>query len=242
MARPRKEGLVETDEKKEQKRLLRFVVLVDTIKRSRNKKKSEEAFAEIAVMLKPRIEQISYKFRIPGCTFDDVYQEALLALRYKAVKDYDKDRSTQVKVSPFDKFASLCIRRHLSTQLKSAYQNRKKIWTTSVSLDQDRSNVAGESLCLIDIVTDGKKNISDEIENKERKNNMFKVLYEKLSDFEKEVFILYCDRLSYHDIMKRMNSKRRKIKINTKSVDNALSRIKLKGRKVFKKYGRNLEV
>ena len=236
MARPKNKGLVEvnSEQSNEDKRTLRFVDLVETIRKSRSREKSDHAFGEIVNMLKSKIERISYKFQIPGCTFDDVYQEALFALRYKAVKDYNKDRSTQQAVSPFEKFAALCIRRHLSTKLKSAYQNKKKIWTTSISLDQDRSDSSsGDSLCLMDIVTDNEEDIPDQIDRRDSKKRLYRILYARLSEFEREIFLLYCQRLSYGEIVKKANGRRRKDKINAKSVDNALSRIKLKGRKVF---------
>lgn len=219
------------------KEVLRFVELVEKVRKSRSKEKSNAAFEEIVKLMRTKLEQISHKFQIPGFSHDDIFQESLFALRYKAIKDYDMSRSTQSIVSPFDKFAVLCIRRHLSTKLKSAYQNKQKVWISSVSLDQDRnSSSSEESLFLVDIMTDSEDTILDNLEDKEYYKNLFSILYEKLSDFEKRIFRLYRQKLSYSEITKKIN-KADGTRIKVKSVDNGLSRIKLKAKDVFKKHG-----
>ena len=215
-----------------------FIELVDVVRRSRDKEKQNAAFNEIEKRMQPKIRKISYRFRIHGSNFNDVYQEALYALRYKAIKDYDKDRGNDSGPYPFDKFAVLCIRRHLSTKLKSSYQNKKKVLNSSISLDQDRNDSNDDSLFLADIVprTDG--TILEDIEQNEYFRTLFTKLYHKLSGFEQQVFLLYIQKYSYDQIADKINhDKEVRKKYDVKSVDNALSRIKHKAHTIFLKYG-----
>jgi RNA polymerase sporulation-specific sigma factor len=201
------------------------------------KQKVDDAFDELKNRLKSRIMQIVTQFFIPGFSPDDIHQEALYALRFKAIPDYDKEK-IGIGPNPFDKFAVLCIRRHLSTVLKQSWQVKRKALNTSISLDQDRNKYSNEELCLSDILSETEGTILTYLEDKEYYGSLFSMLYEKLSKFEKLVFKLYVQKYSYEEMSDIINkSKRKKVSINVKSIDNALSRIKQKGIEVFRKYG-----
>lgn len=220
-----------------------YVDLVNQVRKSRNREKSEIAFNEIEKRMSVKLKQISYKFNIPGFSFADIYQESLFALRYKAIKDYDKDRGSGDGPYPFDKFAVLCIRRHLSTKLKASYQNKKKALNSSISLDQDRNDNSEESLFLSDILPKTEGNILEEIEQVEYFKLLFNELHSRLSKFEKQVFLLYVQRYSYEQIAERIVEDKDASKIISlskavKSVDNALSRIKNKAKEVYDQYGK----
>jgi len=144
-------------------------------------------------------------------------------------------------VSPFDKFAMLCIRRHLSTKLKSSHQNKSKVLNTSVSLDQNRGNSDGSNdvVFLSDILPKTDGDILSELNTHTHTQYLFNKLWERLSQLEKNVLVLYNQGLSYQKISKRINdSNIVKEKYDIKSVDNALSRLKGKARDVYKKYGK----
>ena len=246
MARQKK-SLVEIKDKskeelerlKNEEQVLLFIKLVEIVRSGKSKKKSDEAFSTIVKMMETKIQKISYKFQIPGYGRLDVYQEALYALRYKAIKDYDQSRSNVQDISPFDRFAILCIRRHLSTKLKSSYQNKSRVLNSSVSLDQNRNDSSknDDLLFLIDVITEFDSDIVTQYGDREYNKILFSKLAGKLSEFEKEVFVYYAQRLSYDEIVEKMNKKRvKKVKVNIKSVDNALSRVKQKARDIFKKY------
>jgi hypothetical protein len=113
-----------------------------------------------------------------------------------------------------------------------------------VSLDQDRNDSSEDNLFLGDIQTQSDSSLLDEIVEDEFKRNLLKSLYNDLSPFERHVFMMYLQRKSYEDIADRVIANRKpkkkipeedprfqeyKIKV-VKSVDNALSRIKHKGR------------
>src|SRR4051812_4879422 len=178
---------------------LDYVTLVDTVRNNltKDRAKSEFAFNEIERRMQTKIKQISYKFHIPGYEFSDIYNEALSALRFKAIKDYDKDRGNGSGPYPFEKFAVLCIRRHLSTKLKACYQNKKRFWLGLVSLDQDRNDSSDDNLFLVDIVPQTEGTVLEAISKDEFKRNLMRKLYEDLSYFEQKVFMKYLQRRSY---------------------------------------------
>jgi len=171
-------------------------------KNEKDEKKKEFAFEEIISMMKDRIKPFLYNFSIPGYDKDDIYQECLIAIKYKAIKDYDHTKSNLQEISPFDNFACICIRRHLSTKHKSSFQNKTKALNTSISIDEDRSENSDENLFLSDILSDKdfNENFISVIKDKEDKMILFKKLYNKLSIFEKKVFLLYKDKLSYNEM------------------------------------------
>lgn len=220
---------------------VRYQELINIIKGNGRVKSKEFAYNEIEEKIKPKIYFIIKQFYIPGCNQEDILQEALYVLRYKAVIDYDRTKGRRGSPYPFDKFAILCIRRHLSTLLKSSFQNKKRALNTSLSLDQDRNNSTDDSLFLSDIIprTDG--SIGGEIADQEYFDILFKKLYSELSILEKRVFKLYTKKYSYDEISEIINKfyKKKNIrrKTNIKSIDNALSRIKQKGKEIFRKYG-----
>ena len=219
--------------------------LVEIIRGKSRDKRRNSAYNEIEIRVKTNIFFIVRKFYIPGCSPDDILQEALYALRYKAIPDYDRNKGRGDTSYPFNKFAALCIRRHLSTLLKSSFQNKRKTLNTSLSLDQDRNKLSDDDLHLSDILPRTEGTIEDLIEGKEYYRNLFKKLYHELSIFEQRIFKLYAKKYSYEEITFIINKyyKKKKIKkrIDIKSVDNSLSRIKQNGRKIFEKYKEKFE-
>ena len=224
---------------------LKYEDLVEIVRGKSRKARKNKAYNEIEKRIKIKILYIIRKFYIPGLNSDDVLQEALFALRFKAIPDYDGSRGSGDLPYPFDKFAMLCIRRHLSTILKSSFQNKKKALNTSLSLDQDRGSHDDENLYLSDILPKTDVTIIDLIGEKEYYKTLFSGLYRKLSKLEKIVFVLYTYRFSYEEITAKINKIYRKngVKrlVNVKSIDNSLSRIKQKGKEIFDKYGEEFE-
>jgi len=222
---------------------LDFIELVEIIKsRGRVKKqKVDNAYNEMERRMKTKMLKIISQFFIPGCNRDDIYQESLFALRFKAIPDFKKNIEGKFGPYPFDKFAILCIRRHLSTLLKSSFQNKRKALNTSLSLDQDRNESSNDALFLSDIIPRQDGTVLDSLENKEYYDSLFRNLFSKLSKFEKKVFLLYIQKYSYEQMAVIINKHYRKNKskkrIKIKSIDNALSRIKIKSQDIFKKFG-----
>ncbi len=216
---------------------LTFANDIDIVRESKDNKDINIAFDRIFLKLKPRIQKIVGKFNIPGYDSFDIMQEALYALRYKAIKDYHRDRGSCEGIAPFDRFALLCIRRHLSTEFKSSLQNnRKKVLNQSISIDQENKSAKHDDLYLSSIIPASNGDVLDIIQSKEYHRNLITNLLSQLSKFEKAVLALYVQKYSYEEIAVRINDKRVKVKVDVKGVDNALSRVKQKAREILKEY------
>jgi RNA polymerase sporulation-specific sigma factor len=219
---------------------LKYEDLVEIVRGKGRDKRRNHAYNEIERRTKIKINYIVRQFYIPGLNSDDILQEALYALRFKAIPDYDKTRGEGDNPYPFDKFAILCIRRHLSTILKSSFQHKRKALNVSLSLDQDRGSNEDENLFLSDIISQTNGSMLEIIGDKEYHKSLFTKLYQKLSKLEKDVFVLYTYRYSYDEITDKINrickKKGSKKRVNVKSIDNALSRVKAKGKEVFDRY------
>jgi|GEM_PF-44104 len=221
------------------KELVRIYIDLIKIIKSKNQKDSNNAFDSLESLLSVKMKQICFKISVPGLESTDVYQEALYALRFKAVKDYDETRGANNEPYPFDKFAILCIKRHLFTKRKSAYQNKTKAMTCSVSLDQDCRNDSEDTqtTSLSEIVPRTEGDVLSNIGSEEYCDEFRKKLIENLSDFEKEVLYLYLQKFSYKEMAKLIMLRRKKqnksTKIKVKSIDNTLSRIKKKAKSLI---------
>ena len=226
------------EEKEREKKINKYIELVNRVRNAKNKKEENAAFNQIEEMLKPKMQQLSYQIKIPGWEPSDCYQEALWALRSKAIKDYDQTRSIKNDVSPFDSFAVLCIRRHLSTKRKSSFQSKQIVLNKARSTDQNRStsNSSDDFVSLSDIVAYVGLDSAELMEEKENYKHLLKNLWERMSPFEKEVFVLHKHDLSYKEIAKKIYKKKLVSIEETKSVDNALSRIKTKGCGIYRHF------
>ena len=229
----------EEELKQKEQDILLLMDLVDIVRKSRVKEKSDAAFAQITKLMKTQIDKLVYHFNIPGHEKKDIEQEAMLALRYKAIKDYDSSRSTISDISPFDKFAILCMRRHLTTKRKASFQNKHWALNSAKSLDADnsKSSKSEDGLFLADIIPQKGGDQVDLYKDKEYFMMLMHELHLRLSYFEKIVLKLYAHNYSYQEIVKIINRKYKKRNVRVKSIDNALSRIKIKSEEVVEKYG-----
>ena len=152
---------------------------------------------------------------LAGGDNDDLMQEGMIGL-FKAIHDYNSD-----KQASFYSFAELCVKRQIFTAIKTAARQKHQPLNTYISLNKpvyedvsertlvetlaERESVDPEKLY---IMHEKLKDIETEID-------------EKLSDLEKRVLILHLQGMSYQEISEIINKP-------TKSIDNALQRIKKK--------------
>ena len=216
------------------------IYLRDLVYKIRESKKQEEinaAFCELSEYLSPKIKKIVGGFRIPGCSFDDILQEAYYALQFKAIKDYNEWKGRDPsKPAAFDHFALLCIRRHLATALKTSKQNRHAAINRGKSLEADHST-DNDEMSLINILSSPKDDVFFDLQHKEYFKLLVNKLWKKLTKLEKQVFMLYANHNTYEEIADIINKKRndgtKRYKVNIKSVDNSLSRVKMKARVIL---------
>ena len=151
-----------------------------------------------------------------GGESDDLIQEGLLGL-YKAVRDYRSDRE-----SSFRNFAELCITRQIITAVKTATRNKHTPLNQYVSFSQSPA-ASGDSDTTLDEVLPG-PTVSDPVNQviaSEELRSLVSCMSSVLSDLESRVLSLYLDGYSYEVVAERLEC-------DTKTVDNALQRVKRK--------------
>jgi RNA polymerase sporulation-specific sigma factor len=164
-----------------------------------------------------RLKAASY-FLLGGES-DDLIQEGLVGL-YKAIRDYRTDRE-----SSFRNFAELCITRQIITAVKTATRNKHTPLNQYVSFSQTPA-AAGDSDTTLDDILPG-PTVFDPVnqviaaEELESLVSCLSGVSGVLSDLESRVLSLYLDGYSYEVVAE-------KLECDTKTVDNALQRVKRK--------------
>lgn len=147
---------------------------------------------------------------------DDVIQEGMIGL-FKAIRDYDPARQ-----SSFRSFAELCVTRQMITAIKTATRQKHSPLNGYVSLSRPATSDDNGERLLEDILA--AKEVCDPAEiviSAWEGEFIRKGFTESLSAFESKVLGMYMDGCSYQEIADRLGR-------HTKSVDNALQRIKRK--------------
>ena len=154
---------------------------------------------------------------IAGGDSDDLIQEGLVGL-YKAVRDYRTDRE-----SSFRNFAELCITRQIITAVKTATRNKHTPLNGYVSFASSPAGSGGDGEPTLDEVIPGPEARDPVIQaiSSEELRSLVDCLSTALSDLESRVLSLYLDGYSYEQIGERLGC-------DTKTVDNALQRVKRK--------------
>ena len=158
-------------------------------------------------------------FFIVGADKEDILQEGMIGL-FKAIRDYDEEKTVS-----FRAFAELCVTRQIITAVKTATRQKHIPLNSYNSLNKPMSEEDPDKT-LMDMMKNS--HISDPeqlIISKEEMKLIEEKTKEMLSEFETRVLSLYLKGYSYNEISEKLCK-------HTKSVDNALQRIKRK----FEKY------
>src|ERR687893_617674 len=153
---------------------------------------------------------------LAGGDADDLVQEGLVGL-YKAVRDYRTDRE-----SSFRNFAELCITRQIITAVKTSTRNKHTPLNQYVSFSQTPAS-GGDSEPTLDEVLPGPTahDPVNQVISTEELHSLVACLSSVLSELESSVLSLYLDGYSYESVAVRLGC-------DTKTVDNALQRVKRK--------------
>jgi RNA polymerase sporulation-specific sigma factor len=154
---------------------------------------------------------------IAGGDADDLIQEGLVGL-YKAVRDFRPDRE-----SSFRNFAELCITRQIITAVKGATRNKHTPLNGYVSFSSTPATAAGDGEPTLDEVLPGSPvhDPVNQVISSEELRSLVACLSTVLSDLESRVLALYLDGRSYEQVAETIGC-------DTKTVDNALQRVKRK--------------
>ncbi len=154
---------------------------------------------------------------LAGGDGDDLIQEGLVGL-YKAVRDYRSDRE-----SSFRNFAELCITRQIITAVKTSTRNKHTPLNEYVSFSQTPAASGGDGDPTLDELLPGPTahDPVNQVISSEELHCLVTCLSSVLSELESAVLSLYLDGHSYEAIGERLEC-------DTKTVDNALQRVKRK--------------
>jgi RNA polymerase sporulation-specific sigma factor len=176
-----------------------------------------EAVNRILVRYKNFVRLKANSYFLAGGDGDDLTQEGNIGL-FKAIRDYEFGRSTT-----FRSFAELCVTRQIITAIKTASRQKHVPLNTYVSFSHSpSSNDYDGGRTLADIIPSGRT--SDPVQQVISTEEVFSLtdcLIRLLSPLESKVLKYYLEGNSYEAIAELISH-------DTKTVDNALQRIKRK--------------
>jgi RNA polymerase sporulation-specific sigma factor len=180
------------------------------------KRGSPDAYERLVRRYRGFVRLKASSYFLLGGESEDLIQEGLLGL-YKAIRDFRTDRE-----SSFRNFAELCITRQIITAVKTASRNKHAPLNQYVSFAQSPA-VSGDSDATLEEVLPGpaSEDPADRVIASEELASLVACLSSVLSELESRVLSLYLDGHSYEVIGER-------IECDTKTVDNALQRVKRK--------------
>lgn len=151
---------------------------------------------------------------LQGAEDDDLLQEGMIGL-YKAIRDFTPGTSS------FWSFAKLCITRNIISAIKGTTRQKHIPLNSYTSLHKPVYDSDGDRT-LMEVLQNNKVDDPETlIIDRERLQSTQKHIKKVLSQFEYRVFRLYINGLSYKEMARRLQT-------HTKSIDNALCRIKSK--------------
>lgn len=147
-----------------------------------------------------------------GLELNDLIQEGMIGFS-EAIRDYKNQKDVT-----FYTFASLCIERQILTAIKKATRDKHKLLNDSISLDYSYDK---DSNLYDNISDDNQQSPEDRVIEMEEEKQLYGIIVDKLSSFEKQVFDLKIKNFSYKEIGQLLN-------VDSKKIDNAIQRIKQK--------------
>lgn len=171
------------------------------------------------------VNKISRSYFLTGGDIEDIVQEGMIGL-YKAIMNYSPDKNASFKT-----FASTCIKNQIQSAVKIASSKRNQVLSSALSFTHEENNDEQDEEFEI-LLPDDEPTIDEKLIQKERIKELKEKIKNSLSPLELKVLSLYLKGFSYNEIAEIA-------KLNKKSIDNALSRIKnklsfLKNEKLYK--------
>ncbi|HEX4521228.1 MAG TPA: RNA polymerase sporulation sigma factor SigH [Gaiellaceae bacterium] len=148
---------------------------------------------------------------------DDLIQEGLIGL-YKAVRDFRPDKETS-----FRSFAELCVTRQIITAIKTATRFKHSPLNTYVSFSHTPAGQDPDGDCTLGDALPGSA-VNDPaicVISSEELQSLVGCLGTTLSPLESDALRLYLEGFSYESMAEELGC-------DTKTIDNALQRVKRK--------------
>lgn len=151
-----------------------------------------------------------------GADHDDLVQEGMIGL-YKAVREFDERHETS-----FRTFAELCVARQIVTAVKATTRHKHGPLNNYVSFHRPMLGDGDDEYTLGDVLPSSTHaDPAEQVLLAEWVRHLRQHFCAELSPLEVQVVRLYADGKSYQEIASILHR-------HTKSIDNALQRIKRK--------------
>lgn len=179
------------------------------------------ALEKILLKYKPLVHKKSQPYYMAGGDDDDIVQEGLIGL-YSAIMDFDGE-----KFPLFNVFAGVCIERRIISAVKKASRLKHTPLNSYVSLS-DSSFDEEAGMNMSEIIDSGPgENPENILIERENVMGIEGIINNVLSEFEMQVLLCYLNGKSYKETGVIVGR-------DSKSVDNAMQRIKKKLEQVLK--------
>jgi RNA polymerase sporulation-specific sigma factor len=176
----------------------------------------DEALSTLLDRYRPFARARARYYFLVGAEHEDIVQEGMIGL-YKAVRDFDAALSPS-----FRAFAELCITRQILTAVKAATRHKHGPLNNYVSFHRPVAVDDDGERYLADMLPgDAANDPAEMVVSAERIRALQRHIDDVLSDLEAEVLRLHVEGKSYAEIAASLCR-------HSKSIDNALQRIKRK--------------
>ncbi len=178
---------------------------------------SEEANNILIKKYEPLIAKIATKMlpycKNSGLEKSDLIQEGMIGLNH-AISRYQEQHDVL-----FYTYAKTCIERKIISVVIAANRNKNKILNESLSYDDDTT-------AFLNFIKDNNSNPEEVIMGAEVTETLINDIKKGLTNFEEQVFELLINGFRYKEIAEILDR-------DSKSIDNAIQRLKSKIRKIL---------
>lgn len=190
---------------------------------ARSQTGDERAINELLDKYKTLVMAISRRYFLINTEQSDLVQEGMIGL-FKAYRNYNLSSTTSFKT-----FASVCIKRQIQTALERNNRQKHRPLNAYFSINNQGKillQTTGEKGDFFEDETgfyleESGLSPEESVIFKEKLSELAININRELSDYEKRVLKFFISGMNYVEIAKRL-------KKEPKSIDNALSRIKIK--------------
>lgn len=184
--------------------------------REQNEEANELMFTKYKPLIKKIAKEHYNKIGNKGLELSDLIQEGMIGLSY-AISSYNED-----KEASFYTYAKTCIERKILSTLRVTNTLKNKILNESIPYELENQDIN-----IIDIISDDTLNPLNMIIDYEQEQEIYEVAKSSLTPLELQVFELKMSGFDYREISDILE-------VDSKIIDNALTRIKTKLKKHLK--------
>ena len=183
----------------------------------KNEEASEVLFEKYRPLINATANRLYYYCKNTGLELNDLIQEGMLGLNL-AMTTFNEGKETT-----FYTYAKTCIERKIISLVVSSRRLKHKFLNESLSLEIN--DEVSQSFIHEKNLEDNSYNPEEILVNTESLEELIKTVSNHLTDFEIQVFELKLNGFDYKEIAEILDK-------DTKSIDNALQRIKTKIKKI----------